>query len=618
MRDCNFPKLSHHGVVVFTFAIGQTMTDKKFVSWAGLCLLAALSPLTAPALAQVQYADQGASWTKATRAAYYGTDQGARVIPYAWIAALKTADGKEFLGDGLARYGYFPNPDSATPGLPAGFHTADQQGVKTLGINCSACHSRQIEVEGVAWRIDGGPALSNFQNFLADLDAAMTAVTASDAGFKSFSDRVLGASTSDVDRKKLRSDVDAWFLSYHTIMRLALPTPGWGVGRADAVSMIFNRVAGLDIGPGPTHIIEGNIARADAPVRYPFVWSAPRQDYTQWPGFAKNGDDLLGLARNLGEVYGVFGVYHPEKDPRKPSGVDFLANAFSPQIFGLLEFEQLVRKMGPPKWAWKLDAALVAKGKDIFDRAPAQGGCGPGCHEIKPGEPRLLKGGWRTPLADVGTDRREYSVLTREASTGNLEGALVLPVSFTPLKSKEPIIKILGASVIGAIEQEPLDLAKKVAANPLILIDLPTAALDVKDLADPHKAARAAIDDALKDMFRKEIMDLAHASAPPEFKYEAKVMQGIWATAPYLHNGSVPSLVELLKPPAERVASFKVGPAYDLENVGLAKEQPKSDYTYVTTGCEDLNSGNSRCGHDYGTWLSPEDKKALLEYLKQL
>ncbi|MGB8900889.1 MAG: hypothetical protein WCC90_17330, partial [Methylocella sp.] len=41
--------------------------------------------------------------------------------------------------------------------------------------------------------------------------------------------------------------------------------------------------------------------------RYPFLWNAARQDKTQWPGFAKNGIDLLGLARNLGEVYGVFG-----------------------------------------------------------------------------------------------------------------------------------------------------------------------------------------------------------------------------------------------------------------------------------------------------------------------
>jgi hypothetical protein len=404
-------------------------------------------------------------------------------------------------------------------------------------------------------------------------------------------------------------------------MSIALPKPGWGLGRADAVSMIFNRVAGLDIGPAPTHIIKENIARADAPVRYPFVWNAPRQDYTQWPGFAKNGDDLLGLARNLGEVYGVFGVYHPEKDPLKPGGVDFQAGAYSPQFLGLLELEQLVRKIGKPKWpdAWKLDATLVAKGKEIFDRDPAKGGCGPGCHEIKQGEPRLIKDTWATPLLDVGTDQHEYAVVARTGLTGNLEGAIVPPVTFTPLKAKEPIITILAASVIGAITQEPGKFVKGLIADPELALELPKLPLDWKQLADPVEAARQALRDGFRDYIRTEIVALGLFPAPPtQFKYEAKVMEGIWAAAPYLHNGSAPTLADLLKPAAERPKSFKLGPNYDLDNVGLAEDQGASTYVYQTTGCEDLKSGDSRCGHEFGTQLSPEEKKALLEYLKQL
>jgi hypothetical protein len=62
--------------------------------------------------------------------------------------------------------------------------------------------------------------------------------------------------------------------------------------------------------------------------------------------------------------------------------------------------------------------------------------------------------------------------------------------------------------------------------------------------------------------------------------------------------------------------SFKIGPAYDKTKVGLAIEQTKFDYTLNTTDCSDRNSGNSRCGHEIGTQLPPEEKKALLEYLK--
>jgi hypothetical protein len=95
-------------------------------------------------------------------------------------------------------------------------------------------------------------------------------------------------------------------------------------------------------------------------------------------------------------------------------------------------------------------------------------------------------------------------------------------------------------------------------------------------------------------------------------------MQGIWAAAPYLHNGSVPTLFELLKPVDQRVKAFKVGPAYDTLNVGLVAEQTQFNYTLTTTDCSDRNSGNSRCGHEFGTQLSADEKKALLEYLKTL
>ena len=95
--------------------------------------------------------------------------------------------------------------------------------------------------------------------------------------------------------------------------------------------------------------------------------------------------------------------------------------------------------------------------------------------------------------------------------------------------------------------------------------------------------------------------------------YESRVMQGIWAAAPYLHNGSVPTLAELLKPPAERVTSFKVGPNYDLENIGLATNQPTGSSVHDTT-----QVGNSNAGHNFGTDLSDSEKEDLLEYIRGL
>ena len=106
-------------------------------------------------------------------------------------------------------------------------------------------------------------------------------------------------------------------------------------------------------------------------MRYPFLWNAAIQDKTQWPGFAENGNDILGLARNLGEVYGVFATFHPQKDTLRILGVNYLANN-SANFDGLSRLEKLVRKLGPPKWPWAVDAALAAQGKAIYERPTAR------------------------------------------------------------------------------------------------------------------------------------------------------------------------------------------------------------------------------------------------------
>src|SRR5215207_5235008 len=59
-------------------------------------------------------------WTATARADFYTRDQGSRIIPLAWIRALKQPNGELFLADSLARYGYLPNPDNID-GLPVGF-----------------------------------------------------------------------------------------------------------------------------------------------------------------------------------------------------------------------------------------------------------------------------------------------------------------------------------------------------------------------------------------------------------------------------------------------------------------------------------------------------------------
>lgn len=93
--------------------------------------------------------------------------------------------------------------------------------------------------------------------------------------------------------------------------------------------------------------------------------------------------------------------------------------------------------------------------------------------------------------------------------------------------------------------------------------------------------------------------------------YANSALDGVWARAPYLHNGSIPTLADLLLPPEERTKRFFRGcEKYDSVRVGIACS---TGFDFDTT-----KRGNSNKGHEYGTQLSTEEKAALLEFLKTL
>jgi hypothetical protein len=99
--------------------------------------------------------------------------------------------------------------------------------------------------------------------------------------------------------------------------------------------------------------------------------------------------------------------------------------------------------------------------------------------------------------------------------------------------------------------------------------------------------------------------------------YVSPPLDGVWLRAPYLHNGSVPHLRDLLEPPEKRTKVFYRGyDVLDPDNVGFVsqgKEAERAGYRFDTQ-----QRGNGNAGHIYGVELSPEEKRALLEYLKTL
>jgi hypothetical protein len=122
---------------------------------------------------------------------------------------------------------------------------------------------------------------------------------------------------------------------------------------------------------------------------------------------------------------------------------------------------------------------------------------------------------------------------------------------------------------------------------------------------------------------REARLEKCYQANSPYMKYKARPLDGIWATAPYLHNGSVPTLNDLLKPPAQRPTQFSVGTrVYDPVNVGYVTrpDSPGNVFTYKTRDPQGFPiPGNSNQGHDYGiSSLTDAQRRALLEYLKSL
>jgi hypothetical protein len=569
------------------------------------------------------YASQG--WSAADRETFYTTSQGSHLMPYSWFKALWRTDVDEsFAADKLLRYGYLAHDVSpANPeGLPVGFVIDGPIASGQLGLTCAACHTGQFEYMqggGVhAVRIDGAPAKTDAQQFLTDLLAASRATLTEAPRFDAFAKSVLGPGYTAAKAAEVKDQFGKWVAQFGEFMDISLPAASpWGPGRLDAFGMIFNRVAGRDLG------IRDNYKVADAPVRYPFLWNASRQDHTQWNGGVPNGFFIQALGRNTGEVLGVFADFAPHRTvaptPLTPAFVDFRNNSID--FAGLQALEEKIAVLRPPPWPreiFGLDEQLAAKGKPLFDA-----NCGR-CHTAPD-----LSGLWPTPIVPVGTDPKMVVNSRRPAEPGLLFEALMPPPAIgarigDPAKASD----LLAAAVVGSLLAEafvpPIPSPGKLAQSGVfralhkdVAEHFPGENLDT--LLDPKLPPQAKIDALakLKAFIDARLSDMF--SPPPAgdgAAYESRVLNGVWAVAPYLHNGSVPNLWELMKPAKDRKSSFMVGSRiFDPKNVGYATDESPFRTGSFTADPGNSN-GNGNGGHEFGAGLTDEERWAIIEYMK--
>jgi hypothetical protein len=527
--------------------------------------------------------DQG--WSNEVRQDYYQISQGSAIISYDIFLNLEVAGSQELFRSDTNndRYGLIsqpPNPRTNPDGLAIGLSKTVPQGRwkdmgEQVGLTCAACHNAQLTFKGTKIRIDGGVGNTfDLMAYVYALDDALQATLADSSKFERLASR-LGASSSD-DKSKLRERLETQAARVHVYRTRTLITPDpWGPARMDAIGLIVNRMTSVQ-----PHIPE-NWSTPLAPTKPPFLWNAPQGSWTQWRGTIQDP-----IQRNLTETMGVFMTM--DLTSKTPQEGLFASDA---QLLNLAKIEDWLDHLAPPKWPeevlGKIDRQKAAEGKVLFTDYCAR------CHNSYPytwtpankyGK-RFIEVGL-IPQKYVGTDPGQFDDLRPYAITSQLAPYMPPPFKGDALMETGALYVILQKMVLGtALKELPLTEAQTVAIHGYREFPLP-APSEV-----PH--------------------------------YKAAPRDGIWATPPFLHNGSVPNLYEMLIPANERTKKFYVGREFDPVKVGLDTSGASGKFLMDTT-----LRGNSNAGHSFengplgngviGPLLTEEQRWALVEYLKSI
>ena len=555
---------------------------------------------------QVHYLEQ---WSAADRQTYYFTPQGTQVkgLRYDWFKELELPFSEQRFAapEYLARFGFLIDPEQkATPNnpanLPVGFARHQNPGSQDefLDITCAACHTGELRFNGQAVRIDGGSAQHVLPSsvptlrggsFGQALVASLVSTYYNPWKFERFARNVLGEDY-DTRRQQLRQDFKA---SLNTFVKVAwndthrglYPTEE-GPGRTDAFGRIANASFGDAISPD-------NYRVANAPVDYPQLWDMWTFDWVQW-----NGSAQQPMARNIGEALGVGATLdffdangQPLKgDERYPSSV---------RLRDLHQIEQTLQRLKPPAWPEALlgavDKPLAVKGRELFSENCA------GCHV-----PRSVQtnGRWvqhlkMLPVDYIGTDPGAANNIADHRFD-------LSALQWDPAELAKLDVQLQPPPA------EPLDMSKLSSAKGLAYV---TAFVG-------NRAYREA---KIPEAERPEMDGFGLPIGVRELRaYKARPLAGAWATAPFLHNGSVPSLYQLLSPQDERATTFFKGTfEYDPRHLGYRTEAFTNGFKFDTR-----ITGNHNSGHEFragklgngviGRLLQPQERWALLEYLKVL
>ena len=530
------------------------------------------------------------NWSMDDRLQYYYTSQGSAAVRYRIFLNLEQAHSLELFRSNrnLDHYGFVTqpadpkyNPDGLPIGLTKAIVSEGRWKGEWAGVTCAACHNQQLSYRGAKVRVAGGTnSRLDFYKMIDDLDDALQVALSEPAKFDRLAARMGKQNAPDREelRRQLRDDADSLHV-YRT--RTALTTTPAGPGRVDALQLIHNHVLASQLG------VPANWRPARAPTKYSFVWNIPQSAWAQWSGVLP--DPLL---RNGGESIGVF----VKSDFSSPTIAKGLFES-TIDLKGQIRLEELLRKLAPPQWPesvlGRIDRAKAATGKGLFAENCAS------CHSTWPhrwSEPRLngLRFIENAIVAEtvIGTDPRQFG---------------------TPQFESDPAFKPGALGQFMTPPQPPASLAVQGDIFDVFRTVFFTGHLDKLGLSPEQRASAHGFG----PVFPAPPLPLPAAPA-----YKANPAEGMWANPPFLHNGSVPNLYELLLPASKRTKKFYVGRDYDPVRVGIDTSGRTGRFLFDTALI-----GNSNAGHSFengrgpgiiGRELTDPERWAIIEYMKSI
>jgi len=617
-----------------------------------IALCVCLVPLSAcvslpsqPAYDNVVWLEQG--WDEKERHWFHHATQGTKTfpVPYEFFVELEQPIGenhwfKGLLGEGrkfsdpgyLKRFGFIPsNPSKENPDdLPIGFAKTggfkiatkedglrDIKPFNTIGLTCAGCHTGQLTYNNSNIRMDGGPAVTDLSLMGKALEYALAETVADPIRLKRFLKAVIARILREnADDPRVTQDVAK--AAVEGILK-SFAKAAAQICKQEAVEEGFTRLDALN-GIGNT-VFGGsnckNVAPRNAPVSYPQIWSASWFDWVQY-----DGSIMQPLVRNAGEALGLNAVVQLSPTPQGSqfsSTINFdnlgemekmLAGSVHPQTEK--RFDGLKSPPWPAAILGKIDEDKRRAGEKLYNEICA------GCHRPPVNSGAFWSDKYWSPIRggnvnfynvvmksvdDIGTDSAQADVLaTRKVDlTGmgdNMRGEVCSQSNGRWGKAEvAPEADQSFAFALGLVVERSIHRA---------LGDYPS------DRPNCLRAPRG---------------------------YKARPLNGIWATAPYLHNGSVANLFELLSPVSERAEVLYLGyQGFDPMNVGYVSTTDVAEklgidlpgnkgLTKVVVAGDGVVQGNRNTGHEFndaqgrgviGRSLSIDERWQLVEFLKSL